>query len=573
MSDKLTRSVDNEVNNETAIKEVQHLLKNGIVDLSPDMVNKLRSKYTDDNVVDAIMETFSERRKKIVNVASIFMDAFQRKYKNEFYSMSLSKFMKRALKYKSKYNLSNDELEEAKKIFEMRIFNSNDGHGVANVVYPNTNLSRVLGYPVTESIDNIKTSNTDDFAYLQNILKLYQLFRSLHSYIVIQTMTYTDIQDEALSGTFSRDRHNINVYVHPVIVALFLPKIKNLEERMLYANIAGIINTRYNSQRIVTKPDYELFYSMVIDPADTICDNISPMRDLESRVQVQIQLWNNVYNLRNGKFYDASSIEFMSYIDKCRISTVDNPDLVYLSDEGVILRRLFSIFSFRPILVQTIPVMGVITTNPLNLPVNMQSITAIPYITYKLPQIPIATKNYSLNDAISQVQYYMENGTFIPKMTQLMDCNGPMVFYVPRRYTALPLSIQAPQISSFNMSNYKNSTRDYQNMLSTAIEFDYPMEITSYGSTNKVQYYLRSAVAYDVHVNSTIILGHIAILVQYSRDGSDQIIHGSPSKIHIYTPRQANLQGSYNSPFRELEETAVIDLISKQGTIFVYATN
>ena len=64
----LVRSMDNDsnLNKETAIKEVQHLLKNGTVDLTPDIVNKLRSKYSDDSVVDSIMEYFSDRRSKLL---------------------------------------------------------------------------------------------------------------------------------------------------------------------------------------------------------------------------------------------------------------------------------------------------------------------------------------------------------------------------------------------------------------------------------------------------------------------------------------------------------------------------
>jgi len=572
MSDKLTRSVDNEVNNETAIKEVQQLLKNGIVDLTPDIINRLRSKYSDDNVVDAIMESFADRRDKIGKVSAIFMDAFQRKYRNEFFSMSLSKFMKRALKYKTKYNLSNEELEEAKRIFEMRIFNSQSTSAV-NVVYPNTNLSRALGYPVTESTDVIKPSNTDDYGSLQEIIKLYQIFRSLHSYVVIQTMTYTDLQPEALNGLFNPTKHNVNVYVHPVIAALFLPKIRQLEERMLYANIAGIINTRYNGQRIITKPDFELFYSIVIDPADAVCDTISPMRDLKSRAEVQIQLWNNVYNLRSGKFYEATSIEFMAYIDKCKISTVDNPDLLYLSDEGVILRRLFSIFAFRPIIVQTIPIMGVITTNPLNIPVQINSLTAIPYITFRLPQVPVLGQSYSLDQAVSQIQYYMENGTFVPKMTQLLNCNGPIIFYVPRRVTVLPLNIQAPQISYFGMKNYKNSTRDYQQINTMEINYDQTINIKSYGSDSINNYYLRSIVAYELFNSTSIVLGHLTILFEYDMDDGGNIISGMPTGQIVYYPRQANLIINNNSPFQRMTDTAARDIAQGQGTIFVYATN
>jgi hypothetical protein len=301
--------------------------------------------------------------------------------------------MKRCLKYKKRYELSDEEFDEIRRIFEMRLFNSNANLGTTNVVYPNTTLSRAFGYAVVESTEPIKPSNTDDYSYLQEIIRTYQVYKGIHSYVVIQTMLYQDLADEAMNGTFDRYKHDINRYVHPLLAAFFLPKIESVEERMLYANIAGIINTRYNRERIVTKPDYELFYSMVVDPADTVCDNSSPMRDIKSRAEVQVQLWNNVYNLRNGKYYDATSLDFVAYIDKCKVSNVDNPDVLYLSDEGVILRRLFAVFSFRPIIVSTQPVFGMVTNNPFNLPVNPSVITSIPYITYKIPQIAVQGQN------------------------------------------------------------------------------------------------------------------------------------------------------------------------------------
>ena len=570
MSEKQVRSLDNQFDNETAIKEVQHLLKNGVTDLTPDIVNNLRTKYSDDNVLDAIMESFADRKTKISKVATIFVDAFQRKYKNEFYSMSMSKFMKRALKYKSKYNLSNEELDEAKRLFEIRVFNSGQE---LNVVYPNTNLSRILGYPVTESTDKIKPSNSDDFSYLQEILKLYQLYKSLHSYIVIQTMTYTDLQPEALTGVFKSDRHNVNVHVHPVLAALFLPKIDQLEERMLYANIAGIINTKYNGHRIVTRPDFQLFYSMVIDPADAVCDNGSPMKDLKSRVEVQIQLWNNIYNLRSGKYFDATSVEFMAYIDKCKISTLDNPDLIYLSDEGVILRRLFTIFAYKPILVQTIPIMGVITANPLSIPVNIQAVTAIPYISYRLPQIPVVGKSYNLEEALRQVNYYMENGTFVPKMTQLLNCNGPIIFYVPRRFTALPLNIASPQVGFFGINNYDISTRHYQRINNIQLDYSPTFETTTYGNTTVQVYYLRSAVAYDLYNDTNIVLGHITVLYKYNRGTDNLISDATPIEHILYIPRRANLEESNGNPFQNANDMTIRELLVSRGTLFVYAIN
>ena len=105
---------------DTVIKEVQQLINEGRN--SQEILNIARNKYGDDSVVDSIMEHFAERRQKAVKVATIFLNAFERKYKNDFQSMSLSKFMKRALKYKKRYELSDDEFDEIRRMFEMRCF-------------------------------------------------------------------------------------------------------------------------------------------------------------------------------------------------------------------------------------------------------------------------------------------------------------------------------------------------------------------------------------------------------------------------------------------------------------------
>lgn len=574
MSEKQARAIEiSELHNETAIKEVQNLLKSGTVNLTPDIINKLRSKYSDDSVVDSIMEYFSDRRQKIVKVANIFMNAFERKYKNDFHTLSLSKFMKRALKYKKRYNLSDDEFDEIRRIFETKLFHYNPAQ---SIVYPNTNLSRVFGYPITESTDPIKPANSDDFSYLQDMLKIYQMFKGMHSYIVIQTMTYTDMAEEAMNGSFDPNKQDVNKYVHPVIAALFFPKIPAIEERMLYANIAGIMNSRYNKERIITKPDYELFYAMIVDPADTVCDNSSPMKDLKNRAEVQVQLWNNVYNLRNGKYYDASVVDFIAYIDKCRISNIDNPDIMYLSDEGVLLRRLFSIFSFRPIIVSTNPVFGMITNNPFNLPVNPQVITSIPYITYKLPQIQVEGQVYSLNDANNQIQFYMENGVFVPKSTQILDARGPIVFYVPRRSVGLPINISNPQLTPFGFTELAQSSRHYNQINGVEIEYP-PMIELNVQSNDAKKYYIRSAVALEkwhgMGMENNIILGHLAYIFRYPRLDDGTIIGGSPSEILVYAPRKANLIQNNRSPILHDIELSTKKTLQTCGTIFVYAEN
>jgi hypothetical protein len=313
---------------------------------------------------------------------------------------------------------------------------------------------------------------------------------------------------------------------------------------------------------------------MVVDPADTVCDNVSPLRDLKNRAEVQFQLWNNVYNLRNGKYYEATAIDFVANIDKCRISNVDNPDILYLSDEGVILRRLFAVFSFRPIVVQTLPVFGVILNNPLNLPVNTNVITSIPYITYKLPSVAVAGQQYALSDANNQMQFYMENGSFVPKATQIIDARGPIIFYVPRRVVALPIRVTNPQLTPFGFTELSNSTRHYHNINGIAVNYENTLSITKHIVNTNVTYYLRSAVALEKYNDTNIILGHMTYLFNYARDNNLNIIQGTdPTEINVYIPRRANLIASKGFPILATSDVEAKTVISTCGTIYIYSEN
>lgn len=560
-----------ELTNENIIREVKKYISEGRS--TEEILNHVRNTHNEDSVVNSIMDYLAKYRKKIHKVANVFLDAFEKKFKNEFYSMSLSKFMKKGLKYKLKYNLTDEEFDEVKRLFEQRMYNNQVNIKGVNVVYPNTNLSRALGFPIVENRDSIKLTSNDDYTHLQEILKLFHMYRSKHSYVIIQTMIYQDLADEAMNGLYDPKRSDLNVYVHPVIAALFLPKIPSLEERMLYANIAGIINTKYNKERIVTKPDYELFYSLIVDPTDVVCDAISPIKDLRDRSEVQIQLWDNVYCLRSGKYYDPVAVNFMQYIDKCRISNVDNPDMVVLSDEGVILRRLFSIFAFRPLVVQTNPVSTFIVANPLRLPEPMYSLKTLSYITYKLPQVAVEGVDYHLEDSNNLIHFNVENGNLVPKLIRIIDCGrGPIVFYVPRRYVALPLSFVSPQFATpLSMNQLQPSDRHYNQINNISLNFNFDFDVKS-NYMKDTKFYLRSVVVYHRWNDTKIILGHDAYLFKYPRDGNQQII-GSIPEIFIYRPSTANMQDYYAIAKSSSDYDAYIKDIQTSGTIFVYANN
>jgi hypothetical protein len=130
-------------------------------------------------------------------------------------------------------------------------------------------------------------------------------------------------------------------------------------------------------------------------------------------------------------------------MDACRVNLYDTPDLMYVQDEGSILRRILSAFSFRPTIVNTStisPGVAVIQNNTYarNM-TTFGSVTAVPMITLRLPLIP-NNNPIDLLDSLEQAHYYLENNTVIPKHQTIIYSKGILIFYVNRRYQQVNLT-------------------------------------------------------------------------------------------------------------------------------------
>ena len=584
MSSSQIRNNDNDkgVVNESVVKaEVKKLLKEKY-DVNRKTVDYLRNKYNDAAVIGGIMEEFSEAKSEIDKFANKFVKSYVSKYGGSLKSMTDT--MKKLQSYKSKYKLTDDQFEAIKMRVDQNFFDGSNTESYTRI-YPNTNLGRALGSSWAEVNDGIKTTSTEDYQHIQSILRNYNLTKKLHSDVIIQTIGYSHLDLNALTGKFDINRHNPLSAVNPVIAALFLIKNRDVEERMLYSNIAGLVSSRYNKLPITTKPDNDLLYYLINDPTDIVCSSESAMKDIHDRSIVQIQLWNNVYNLRNGKYFDATSADFLNSIDTCKITNYDNPDLVVLGDEGIILRRLFSVFAFRPIIVSTTPVFSSYTQNPFNLPTINNVITSIPYIVYKIPTILVGQQNqqvqqFSLDNTNSIVQFYLENDVFVPKATYVLNVNGPLIYYIPRRSMTIPM-VMPFTLSSLPLTN-KNNT------LINKIPVNIPYNINinnNYAEMNNAPqkvFVLLSVVSLDIKnmsnnnimylpQYSSVVTGQNTYLLKYPMTETGDIFSPSPIDVYEYSP-----QNVMNSPTRDatvnrvqLDETFE-NVIKTLGVIFVY---
>jgi hypothetical protein len=489
--------------------EVQRLFRkeNGKVS-SADFLS-LRNNYGDVKTVEAIQTEYLKKYKVVMKRAKKFARLIREKYGKSQYPFHM--ILQKAHKYKKKHTMTEDEFTAFQRIYEQELA----GQGDSSAPIPITNMGKILGDIKLDSSGQGIDVKGPDYKYLQEILKLYSSTKNLHAQVVLQAMQYKDSDYEAISGEYRKEfGHNPSTHIHPVIAALFFPKIDTLEHHFLYANIAGIVKSRYEKAALKTKPDYLLFYSLVTDPNDVVCDSSSPMKDLLNRTRLQHHLWNAVLKLRNGQYYDGSSSEFISNVEMCRLNKHDTPDLVYGRYDGTVLKRLLSAFSFRPTIISTTPIVTqMYATNPYSNNIR-PAVRSIPMINLRINGVE-PTRTLRLKDSLQQTTLVVENNRLVQKNIDLIYSRGCLMFFVDRRAHY----IQVGRMEPFNMANLPVSVAGFERINPRKVSFD--DKITVRGD----EYTLRSIVAAEItrspqavrggpgNLNPNVVIGSSAAIV------------------------------------------------------------
>ena len=549
--------------------EVQKLFRKNNGKISSADFVKLRQKYDDTNLVENIQKAYMEKHATISKKAKKFAQLIREKYSNTQYPFHV--LLEKARLFKAKHNLTDDEFAEFQRIYEQELV----GLKSPEVLLPTTNMMKVLG---SINLDfqgfSLKIGDTD-YKFLQEILKLNASSRALHAQVLLQSIQYKDCDYEALSGHYKRELGNRpGESIHPVIAALFMPKIESIENHFLHSNMSGIVKARYNGERLTTRSDYELFYALTTDPNDIVCDSRSPVVDLLNRSQVQNQLWNCVLNLRNGQYYGASFPEFIGAVDVCKLNKHDNPDLIYGRYDGTVIKRLLSTFSFRPTVVSTTPVYNIINTNPYQQNVR-PVVTAVPMINLRIPASLTDNSPISLSDALEQHQYFLENGAMVPRHTSLIYSRGVLFFFVDRRANTIRLN----DIQPFNLNRLPVAISGFERLNDREVDFEDELKIR--GDV----YQLRSVVVSEVNRNDperNVVVGSSAAFM----------IHANPEKgifqkeYFVYDPvgvvdslyDQTTNKYSAREPVYQIHGTpgqgptgaSFIEIVRQRGIIFMY---
>ena len=582
-SDEVSETQDN--NKNIVSKEVKKLFDNSSGNVNYRKLDKLKGKYNQ-KVVDEIYENYVNQLKSIKKRAKKFADKIYEKYSHT----PTSELFRKALKYKKKYNLSDSEFKEFKRIYEKELFGHESKIDKTRVnLPPLTKIGKTLGIKSFVPSENDKLHiDAKDNEVLQKIIDLHNSTKLLHSQVITQSVTYRDCALEALTGKLYDQNNMVNNpanHIHPILAAMFLPKIKILDEHMLFGNIAKIIQLKH--QRVPdnqwARPDFDLYYDLVTDPNDVVCNVESPLRDLYHRCILQHTIWENVLNLRTGLYYKPNVEQFLNAVDNCRMNMYDTPDLMYVKDEGTIFRRLLSAFSFRPTIVSTIPMNQLLfeyksnSYNSYVRPSIGMNLTPIPMITLRLPYQPVnnSKTNINLEDALSQEHWYLENKSIVPKQQTIVHSSGVIFFYVYRRHQTINFSQVA---RPYNFTKLPLTLAGTEKLNTTPVYFKEHLDIMD------EKFRLRSVVLSDVSTDGNIkdtIIGNSALIVKYqdykNNVDSDTFLLYDPIGASFKSTNTRNFNRSkdpiswlYRQKPLGSKHEQFYEKASTKGTIFIY---
>ncbi|MEM0354116.1 MAG: hypothetical protein QXW79_00905 [Thermoplasmata archaeon] len=570
-------------------------------------IAELYRKYKDEKIVDQVVELFSKRflkrRKRAKKVAF-------KMYKSYYKGIRpLHEILNLMMKYKAKYKWSDAEFDEFRKELSA-LFSGRKPTEIdmsQQMIIYRSKISRALGLPfyMQDVVDDGIHIKETERGVLSEILSMYDMYSPLHKSVFMHSLLYEDCSLVAMSGEYRHERHIASNYIHPIIACMFLPKFDIFEVHMLYSNFGYIVKCRYEKKQIVTEPDALLYYDIITDPNDIVCEAASAITDIRNRYRVQISLWETVLKLRNGNYYEAGPVnEFIRNLNACRNNLYDNADLIYNQDEGAIMRRLLSVFSLRPTIIHIKPIHVLSTfvsgqfmmgysvggeATPFT-PQPVHTITRIPMITLQLPpyQTDEEPEPRDLKSSIDQVIWINENRMIVPKQHSIIYSNEVLIFYVNRR-------IQRINIRTFT------SPLSFSQLPLTMSSFErlnsYPVSVPERITLKNPEetYELRSIVAVTEteikqgNTSTHVITGSTGLIMCH-RDIEHSIFD---PKYYLYDPFGASLpikhpsmQGYYtNKPISLIEpfftpppeatggveNPSFFDRASRTGTIYIYA--
>jgi hypothetical protein len=580
--------MSNRTNTSTNTDDMEGYLQ---LDLPPQqLANMLRAEGLEEKEIDARIEKYEASRHKIRKYIRKFIDKIERKYGD----LDVPELIKKGMKFAQKHGFTKSE---ERKFINQVMTGDVDTPYIPFQEMAYTEMSKFLGFSTLPSFMNIKAT---DHSILDEISTLFHASTGLHAAIKNNLSVYKSCSPEAITGKYDRDKHNITEFIHPVIVALFLPKISSLEKRMLISNIGRMVIQRsshllrqyraYSASVIRTElnADLELMYDIAKDPNSmNYFSDDTPLANLLKRFKIQIELYKNVISLRDGKYYSRSEIESTagSYVaglgkilQSYEWTYFDSPEFYHVQDEGTFLRKLLSVFSLRPTFTQLSSLMTSSTMGYSNFGASRLTFVNTPIINVKLPRnIYGGTQAVGgfvrLSSALSQTENFIENKMIIPKHKMVIHSRDVVFFYANRRYHTINFTNMDISLRYINLPGTMTSITSVNQ---TELHFDEDFPI------GNERFYLRSVVVLNNVPKSEFATTGCSSIVISKLAGNAKRNPNRPVYFY-YNPVTANLmfvknsRYTTNSPIMALSEhrgpnkPGFYDLARKLGTIFIYS--
>lgn len=558
---------------------VDKIFKSKDLLLDQQVISFLKKDLNESKAVELAYDYYKKRLEYIRAKAAKFMDALLRRYAGV--NLTTRQIIEKAKKYADKHGWTDGEFH----MFYNLLVSDRTKPYQSMFNIPSTPMSRTLGYSIDAVMGDKLNITDEDREPLQYIRETDKQYKQLHSRLILQTLMYTDCGRDALIGEFDRTKrsHNSFKYVHPVLAALYIPKISYIEERTLLASISNIVACKSEGKPIQTLHEYELYWDMITDPNQTvsITERVKPMQDLKNRVALQTKLWESVMYLRLGKYYDDDSAGFIDAVAKCQNNIFDAPDMIYTHDEGMIIRRLFNAFSLRPTVVSIASITGmpVAVGGVSMVPPSYSQITTIPMLTLRLPQFAGSNMaSINIEDSLNQPQWFIEGKTLVARSQSIVFSRNLIVFYVNRRFKAINFA-ELNQPYAFKGLPPTLSGVETLNDIKVNCNQDLNIGHDVFG--------LRSVVCLEtatVGNNSKLIVGSTTCIVRPADPSiglvNDVYLHYDPQGAGYSHPLPGGAYAEY-APVTEIQRDspnvygtgtmrAFYPLAERRGTIFVY---
>jgi len=557
--------------------------------LNPDRMGALlKLEKKDDNEIEVFMKAYNSSRSKLRKVMKKFRQRIVEK--PEYSALDKSDLVKKGMKFAEKHDFT----EAEKHAFVNYVMNDDiDKEYTAFGEMQYTEMSKFLGLSNYGDMFDVKAT---DHSALDEIVRLYEDSRMLYENVKENLHTYYDCSLDVITSVFRADKHKVHCHIHPVIVALFVPKIYFLENRMLRSNIGRIVVSRsaptlrrhigsnVHTDQWDLNADKELTYSIARDPNSlNYFTEETPMNNLLKRYKVQIELYKNIMALRQGRLY--SNQDYSAPTDDITGLTkmltaydwtyYDSPELAHVVDEGTILRKLLAVFSVRPTFTQLSSFASKFGMGATNFDLAKISFVNTPIINIKLPVNLYgqqAMPAVDMKNALTQMDFFIENKMIVPKNKAVVYSEKMAFVYANRRFQSVNL---ANLNVYFNYMSLPGTVSGVTSINTTEMIYENPFRIGS------KKYALKSVVV----LNSTArgsFASHACSTVFVSEKNPQ---HGRNLNMYwYYNPISANVKirqptGAIvsNDPFVTIpriggpNQITFDGLARRFGTVFVYS--